>query len=266
VLCVDDAGCRAVLPGITRPVITYGKHGSQYNPTYSYESNTNERGNGFGLRVYKENQLLGDVFLSVPGEHNKSNALAAMIVALELNAKFADVAKAISHFKGVDRRFQMIGEHDGTLVVDDYAHHPTEVVAVLQAARQFIAERQENGTPLYKRVVAVFQPHQPGRLRDFWDDFIRAFSLADMALITDVYVARGAEIEGINSERFVQCIDHPDVHYIQGPAGTLAERIVDRINPGDLVITIGAGDITKVAPNLVSLLKLKQDRPGGRSK
>lgn len=259
VICVDDDGCRAIMPSIENKLVTYGRRTPQSPATYTYEGTK-----GFSMQVYKEGRLLGEVQLAVPGEHNKLNALAAIAVGLELKLDFAGIAAALSGFKGVDRRFQIIGEESGILIVDDYAHHPTEVVATLQAAKQFIKEQGEHGQSRYKRVVALFQPHQPGRLRDFWDDFCAAFKDADIALIADVYVARGAEIEGINSQRFVQSVSHPDVHYKGGPTGSLAASVVEHLKPGDLVMTIGAGDITRVGPDLLMLLK--QGRSGGSSK
>lgn len=244
VVCGDDPGCQAVMPGIDKRKVVYGKKGrGSYD--YSYEGLP-----GFGMRVYKGEQLLGTVELSVPGEHNKSNALAAIAVALELGLAFDSVAEAISRFTGVDRRFQIIGEANQIVVVDDYAHHPTEVVATLQAARQYIESRKH-----VKRVVAVFQPHQPGRLRDLWTEFCEAFPLADQVLVADVYVARGGGIDNINSDRFTKEIKHTNAHYLHGATETLTEKVASHLVPGDIVITIGAGDITNLGPALVEHLK-----------
>ncbi len=253
VICGDDEGCRAVMPAIDKRKVVYGKKGGgAYD--YSYESLP-----GFGMKVYKKDTLLGTVELSVPGEHNKSNALAAMAVAFEMGLEFDPVAEGISTFKGVDRRFQIIGEHNKIVVVDDYAHHPTEVIAVLQAARQYIEGKKD-----LKRTVAVFQPHQPGRLRDLWNEFCGAFPLADVLLVADVYVARGGGIENINSERFSKEVKHPGAIYIGGPTDDLTEKIAAHLAPGDLVITIGAGDITNVGPALVQ--HLKQGHSNGSTK
>jgi UDP-N-acetylmuramate--alanine ligase len=247
VLCGDDEGCRAVMSEIDKRKIVYGKYDANNTYDYSYEGLA-----GSGMRVYKKNALLGTVELSVPGEHNKSNALASMAVALELGLEFDKVAEAMSRFRGVDRRFQIIGEHNKITVVDDYAHHPTEVVATLQAARQYI-----HGKDL-QRIVVVFQPHQPGRLRDLWNEFVDAFTVADLLLVADVYVARGGGIENINSERFTKEVKHSNAFYLKGATAGLTDQVASHLKPGDLVITIGAGDITNLGPELVTHLKQGQ--------
>ncbi|HEY9677099.1 MAG TPA: UDP-N-acetylmuramate--L-alanine ligase [Drouetiella sp.] len=254
VICGDDEGCRAVMSSIDKRKIVYGRHENSNAYDYSYESLP-----GFGMRVYKKDMLLGTVELSVPGEHNKSNALAAMVVAFELGLPFDPVAESIATFGGVDRRFQIIGECDNIVVVDDYAHHPTEVVATLQAARQYITGKN------LKRVVAVFQPHQPGRLRDLWNEFVEAFTLADQVFIADVYVARGKSIENINSERFTKEVNHANASYLQGPTADLTDKVASHLVPGDLVITIGAGDITNMGSSLVKHL-VEQRQSHGSTK
>lgn len=253
VICADDPGCQSIMPSIEKRKITYGKIGR--GSDYSYESLA-----GSGMRVFKGDRMLGTIELSVPGEHNKYNALATICVAMEIGLNFDEAALALAVFHGVDRRFQIIGDHNNITVVDDYAHHPTEVVATLQAAHQYIAGSGRGK----QRIVAVFQPHQPGRLRDLWDEFCQAFGVADLLLVADVYVARGGDIENINSERFTKSVNHPNAHYLKGATGTLTEQIAKHLQPGDLVITIGAGDITKVGPQLVQ--HLKQGHCDGSSK
>jgi UDP-N-acetylmuramate--alanine ligase len=247
VICIDDLGCREILSSINRPVVTYGQSGSPHSPDYSFESLP-----GHGMRVYKGKQKLGDLTLAVPGEHNKQNSLAAIVVGLLLDLPFEKVAAAVSQFKGVDRRFQILGEENGILVVDDYAHHPTEVVATLQAARQFI---DSEGRSHKRRLVAMFQPHQPGRLRDLWSEFVAAFKLADVVILADIYVARGKAIEGVTSERFAQEVDHKKVHYIKGQVSELVKESLPLLQAGDLVLTIGAGDITNAGPQILQHLK-----------
>jgi UDP-N-acetylmuramate--alanine ligase len=212
------------------------------------------------MRVYKGSAVLGEATLSVPGEHNKLNALSAIAIGCELGLEFSGIARALNEFRGVDRRFQLIGEQQNITVVDDYAHHPTEVVATLQGARQYLEQlrTKDGGNGELKRVVALFQPHQPTRLRDLWDDFVKAFAGADCALIADVYVARGSQIEGINSKRLVQSIQHPDIHYIEGNADQMAEKVLPYLRSGDLLLTMGAGDVTKVGPRIVEMLKQGQ--------
>ena len=244
VLCIDDAGCRSIMDRLKTRVVTYGTKEKYPNADYSYEST---RG---GLRVFSKGKALGDITLAVPGEHNKMNALAAIAVAMESGLPFAKSAEALSSFGGVARRFQLIGIKSGITVVDDYGHHPTEVRATLQAARQYISKPENN----VQRVVAIFQPHQPGRLRDLWDDFTTAFDEADLVLLADVYIARGGQIEGINSERFAAACTNKNMKHLAGATAQLAAQARPHLRQGDLVLTIGAGDITRVGPELLKLL------------
>ncbi|HEY9680843.1 MAG TPA: UDP-N-acetylmuramate--L-alanine ligase [Oculatellaceae cyanobacterium] len=251
VICVDDAGCRSLVRNLEqngKTIITYGRRDSQFNPIYAYE--TDEDGK---IVAYKGDTKLGSIEMAVPGEHNKANAMAAIASCIELGLAFPVLAESLSQFKGVDRRFQRIGEVEGTIVIDDYAHHPTEVRAVLQAGRQFIKQLERNDQKK-RRLVAVFQPHQPGRLRDFWDDFCTSFKDADLALIADIYVARGGNIENIDSNRFVGCMDHPTARYLPGTVAELVPQVLKQLRPNDIVLTIGAGDITKLGPLLVAEL------------
>jgi len=257
VICSDDSGCNKLINRIKSKsgtanlarVVTYGLRKrpdqSGQQPDYSYVSLP-----GFSMKVYRHDQLLGELDLKVPGEHNKLNSLAAIATAIELGGSFAESKAAITQFRGVDRRFQLLGEEKGILVVDDYAHHPTEVVATLKAAREYIRVQREGKG----RVVCLFQPHQPARLRDLWNEFTQAFTDCDLALIADVYIARGGKIEGIDSEKFVQALNHPDKHYLPGSAAGLPKALHAYLKPGDLLLTVGAGDITNVGGELLSLL------------
>jgi UDP-N-acetylmuramate--alanine ligase len=246
VLCADDPGCRQVRPRLKGRVITYGRSSVSPDADYTYESLP-----GFRMRIFQSGKPLGELSLHVPGEHNKQNALAAAVVGFELGLTWAQVSGALESFSAVARRFQLLGQENDILIVDDYAHHPTEVAATLEGARTYQSgERKSKG-----RVVAIFQPHQPARLRDLWDDFCQSFVRADLVLLTDVYVARGAAIEGINSERFASAIKHGNVRYLPGKTGELPAKIVEHLQPGDLVLTIGAGDITKVGWEILRLLK-----------
>ena len=260
VICLDDPGCRSILRNLEaagKRIITYGRRGSQHKPLYSYESLT-----GTEMLVFKEGVQLGRVTLAVPGEHNKQNALGAIATGLQLELAFPVMAEALGNFKGVDRRFQILGEEAEVLVVDDYAHHPTEVKATLQAARQYI-DQVKKRTGLARRLVAVFQPHQPGRLRDFWEDFCTSLSESDLALIADVYIARGGPIENIDSRRFAGCVKHANAHYVPGTIAELSQSLLEYIRPHDLVLTIGAGDITKLGPELLIALKKSKTHGSG---
>ncbi len=260
IVCSDDAGCRTLLRELEGEtdkrnlrVITYGarrENGSDGAsiPDYSFRS-----AGPFIFEVFKHDKCLGSVRLGVPGEHNKYNALVAVIVGLEKGLDFPTIATSLSQFSGVNRRFQILGHVDETTVVDDYAHHPTEVVAVLGAAQDFVRERA-NG----KRVVALFQPHQPGRLQNHWHDFLAAFKDADLLLVSEIYVARGNKIEGVTSSRFVEEIDHPNVYHLEGPTSELAEKVLPFLRSNDLLLTIGAGDVTSVGPKVIELLSARQ--------
>lgn len=245
VLCVDDPGCRHLMPDIKKRMITYGER--SVSPKANFTMDDRE---GFKFTVYQDGKELGEVELSVPGKHNKLNALSVIAVARDLGIEFKGIKDSLKEFRGVARRFQLLGTESGVTVVDDYGHHPTEVVATLQAARQYV-ER----TSGLKRVVAVFQPHQPGRLRDLWSEFCQAFAGADVVLLADVYVARGGHIEGIDSARFSKELKHCSVTHVDGATLQLHEKILPHLCAGDLVLTIGAGDITDVGPRLLALLK-----------
>ena len=252
VLCSDDPGCRKLMPMLNRPIITYGEaeysldNGVEQTPDYLLKLVDDST-----FSVTHKGTELGRVQMRVPGKHNKLNALATLVVALECGTTFAEAAEALGKFTGVARRFDIVGSAHDVLVIDDYGHHPTEVRATLEAAQQYRKREKRDG-----RIVIVFQPHQPGRLRDLWDDFVEAFKESDLLLLTDVYVARGASIEGINSEKFSKVVKHERVHYLPGVSSDLAPQIKPHLKPGDMVLTVGAGDITNVAR---SLLKLLQD-------
>ncbi len=254
VLCLDDKGCQKILPDLKSRIVGYRlktKDTIDTNIQTFYEFEDISDANNTLMTVYKNGKLLGTVSLAVPGIHNQYNAIATIAVGLESGIDFETAAKSIGTFAGVDRRFQIIGHVKDVLIVDDYAHHPTEIVATLQAARQYIKQGKFAG----KRIVAVFQPHQPGRLRDFWSEFCDAFSDCDLLLIADVYIARGGAIPDINSERFCKEVKQKNCHHLPGPSQELAAKIKGFLQPHDLVITIGAGDITNVGPQLLRLLQ-----------
>jgi UDP-N-acetylmuramate--alanine ligase len=189
------------------------------------------------------NTVLGPVKLAVPGRHSVYNSLAAVAVGLELDVPFPTIARALGRFRGVDRRFQVKGRAQGAIVVDDYAHHPTEIQATLAAARE--------GFGL--RTIAVFQPHRYTRTKALLEDFGRAFFLADRIVVCDVYAAGEAPIPGIDGAAVAAALvrhGHPSVVH----ASTLAEagRLVrEMVRPGDLVLTLGAGNVWQVAEDLV---------------
>ena len=233
IACVDDSNVRAILPCLERRVITYG-FGGQADVSAS-----NPEFNGFGssCRVSYRGDDLGTLRLGIPGRHGVLNALAAVATAIELDMTFEKTAVALTGFHNADRRFQIKGEWDGVLVIDDYGHHPTEITATLSAAR--------HGSD--RRIVAVFQPHRYSRLRALEDEFAHAFNDADVLITLPVYAAGEEAIPGIDAEGLIERIKqagHQDVTY--APNFDAALRLLnDRTKDGDLVITLGAGDVWK---------------------
>jgi UDP-N-acetylmuramate--alanine ligase len=196
--------------------------------------------------VEYDGKALGDVALAVPGEHNVRNALAALAVGLGLGATIPQMAPGIAAFRGVERRFQLLGEAGGALVVDDYAHHPTEVRATLEAARAAAPER---------RLVVAFQPHLFSRTRDLAREFGEALASADLVYLLDVYPSRERPIAGVTSDLIASVmttLGRPPAW--QGPRAALAEAMVGQVRPGDIVITMGAGDVTRCGPELLASL------------
>jgi UDP-N-acetylmuramate--alanine ligase len=183
----------------------------------------------------------------MPGIHNVLNALAVIAVADELEVPDDVTRKALAEFGGVQRRFTIIGRTaDDVIVVDDYGHHPAEVQATLEAAQRAYG----------RRLVVAFQPHRYTRTQFCFEELTRAFNRADVLLLTDVYAAGEAPIEGATSDALAQAIrahGHRDVTWV-GPRANVAEAIAARIEPGDVVLTLGAGDITRSGPELLALL------------
>lgn len=252
IVCVDDLGCRSLLEilpkNLTARIITYSTKGNDFRSDYSFEPLA-----AFGFKVYKDESLLGTSGLNVPGVHNKSNAIASIITALELGIDFETINQSLKQFKGVDRRFQILGKESDVTVIDDYAHHPTEVVATLEAAKDFVSDSRQ-------RVVILFQPHQPGRMKNHWNEFLKAFDNADLVLITDIYIARGSAIEGVTSKKFVSELKHKNSHYIGCEVKELAKKVMPFLQSNDILMTVGAGSVTTVGPQILELL-----RENGRS-
>jgi UDP-N-acetylmuramate--alanine ligase len=243
VICLDDPNVQLIIPKIKRRRVTYGL--TSQADVSAQDIRFNE---SFGSKfvVSKGNEVLGEISLPVPGKHNVYNALGATAVALELEIPFESIAAAFATFRNANRRFQFKGEAGGIMVVDDYGHHPTEIVATLSAAKN-------SGS---RRTVVVFQPHRFSRTQELMDDFVVAFNNADVLFITDIYAASEQPIEGVTAEVLTENLKrfgHKNVSYI-GSLETAAEKISNVLAPGDLVITLGAGSITKLSDELVTIL------------
>jgi UDP-N-acetylmuramate--alanine ligase len=204
------------------------------------------RGGGVRFAVRERGERVATLHLHVPGLHNVRNALAAAVVGRHLGASWAQIAEGIASFRGVDRRFEVVGEAGGVLFVDDYAHHPTEVQATLQAARAAYPDR---------RLVLAFQPHLYSRTRDFAKEFGLALAEADVLFLTDIYAAREQPIPGVTGELIARPARGAggDVRYVPS-RDQLVGRIAEELKPGDLCITMGAGNLDQAARELISTL------------
>jgi UDP-N-acetylmuramate--alanine ligase len=235
VVCADDE-IAARLARSVPEARTYGWHEDADYRLVSYEGSRS----GSRFEVHRDSEVLGTIELPVPGRHNALNAAGAAAVAVELGAPFDAVAQALRGFGGVARRFQFRGEIDGVTLVDDYAHLPTEVAAALGAARE--------GD--WGRVVAVFQPHRYTRTARLWRDFADAFVDADALVLTDVYAAGEAPQPGVSGRLVLQAVldAHPStaVTYLPRRSDVVAHAL-RMARPGDLVLMLGAGDLTTVA-------------------
>jgi UDP-N-acetylmuramate--alanine ligase len=227
-------------------MITYG---IRSNATYTAK-NIELGDRRVRFAVEREGAELGTIELSVPGIHNVYNALAALIVGLEAGLSFQQIAASLAKFRGAKRRFQVIGEYDDILVIDDYAHHPTEIEATITAAKS-----------TGKRIIAVFQPQRYTRTYFLLEQFSRAFGEADEVILTDIFSPVGEKrIEGVSSGRLAELIaknSNPNVRYIPDKDEVL-NYLTEHIKPGDLVLTMGAGDIYKTAHALGRLLQSRQ--------
>jgi UDP-N-acetylmuramate--alanine ligase len=202
-------------------------------------------GTRFGVRWRDE--MLGTARLRMPGHHNVLNALATLAVAMELDVPFARAADALESFLGIERRFEDKGESGGIRVVDDYGHHPAEVRATLAAAREVHGGR----------LVVAFQPHRYTRTQDRWKDFTRAFNDADVLILTEIYAAGESKIPGVEAAELAEALrahGHREVHFV-ADLDDVVERLAELAQPGDLVVTLGAGSISSLGARLLERLR-----------
>lgn len=243
VLCLDEVEIASIIPEVERSLVTYGVS-SQADILATgivFEGLSSE------FTVWVKGKELGRISLKAPGVHNVKNALAAVAVGLQVGLEFDTIKRSLEKFSGVHRRFEVKGDVGGVTVVDEYAHHPTEVSASLEGAR----------AGWNRRIIAVFQPHLFSRTRDFFRDFGRSFLNSDVLVVTDIYPAREEPIPGISGRLIADAareLGHPDVIYTPDK-GEIAAHLYTILQPGDLVITYGAGDIYKVGEELLELLR-----------
>ncbi len=243
VICLDEPSCQEILPSLERRILTYGL--TPQAEVRSAAMEYHELHSGY-TAIWRD-QVLGPVSLLLPGVHNVKNSLAALAVGLELDIPFEKIRKALGQFTGVHRRFEIKTDKQGILIIDDYAHHPTEIKATLRAARQ----------GFNRRIVTVFQPHLYSRTRDFCADFGRSFFDADILIVTDIYPAREEPIPGVTGELVADAarsLGHRQVVYIP-EKDNVTEYLKSIIRKGDMVITMGAGDIWKVGEALMEKMK-----------
>ena len=247
VVCLDDGPIQDILPRVERRVVTYGL--SPQAQVSARDVRLKPSGSTYVLLA--NGQTLGEIDVAVPGAHNVLNSLAAVAVGLELAVPFESIRQGLAAFTGVDRRFQIRGEVGGVLVVDDYGHHPTEIRATLETLR---------GRAGSRRTVVLFQPHRYTRTQHLWDDFCRAFHLADLVLLVDIYPAGEEPVAGITSQALAEAITrrgHRQVLYV-GDLKAATERLAQEVKEGDVVLTLGAGSVWTAGDEL-----LKRRATGG---
>jgi len=247
VLCVDEPALLDIMPQLSKKkIITYG-----LNPQADVQAvDIRHKENLTTYTLLQNNKELGQITLQVPGKHNVQNSLAALAVGLELGVSFGKIRSGIEKFSGVYRRWEKKGEAGGITVYDDYAHHPTECKATLSGVK----------SGWRRRVVCVFQPHLYSRTRDFYEDFGKSFLLSDVLVVTDVYPAREEPIQGVTGELIVNAakqFGHKDANYIPDKKNVSA-YLSSIVQPGDIIITMGAGDIWKYGEEFLIQLESKK--------
>ncbi len=253
VLCADNRLLRSIFPEINKKYFTYGieQRADYYALNIAIEKDSSV------FDAYSKGKFIGKFNLSVPGIHNVSNALAAITLAVESGIKTAYIQKALKNFHGVERRFQIKKEDDRLIVVDDYAHHPVEITATLKAAKNW-----------NRHIVAVFQPHRYSRMKNLMEDFVSSLKIADAVMITDVYSAGESEIEGASSfalSEKMRCAGYKNVYYVPDKKD-ITSNLKTILKGGEMVIFLGAGDITKSCDEFLYNSKDKSGKVKVKSK
>ena len=246
VICLDEPALLDIMPNLSKKkIITYG-----LNPQADVQAvDIRHKDNTTTFMLIRGNKELGIITLQVPGKHNVQNSLGAIAVGLELGVPFEKIKSGIEKFAGVYRRWEKKGEVNGIAVYDDYAHHPTECRATLSGVK----------SGWRRRVVCVFQPHLYSRTRDFYEDFGKSFLLSDVLIVTDIYPAREEPIQGITGELIVNAakqFGHKDVHYVPDKK-QIPAFLRSVVKNGDIVITMGAGDIWKYGEEFLKQYSMK---------
>jgi len=241
VVCLDDPRVQEIIPRISRRLCTYG-----FNPQADLRATKVQiKGMNSSFTVVAGGQTLGEISIGLPGRHYVQNALAAIAVGFEIGLDFAMIQRNLKQFAGVQRRLQILGEFQGVTVIDDYGHHPTEIIATLKALRQAFPDR---------KLVVAFQPHRFSRTKYLFNDFLVAFNEADELLVTEIYAAGEAPIAEITAENLAEEIKfhgHKNVQYYADQE-TMITYLRDNLQGDQVLVTLGAGDINKVAYNLLA--------------
>ncbi|MBD3867857.1 MAG: UDP-N-acetylmuramate--L-alanine ligase [Acidobacteria bacterium] len=247
VVCLDDPNVRSILPRVDRKVITYGL--SSEADISAVDVSIDQFESSYTVSAFGEQ--VGRITVALPGRHSVYNSLAAVAVAMELEIPFQTIARALKSFRGVERRFQLRGRYNDALVVDDYGHHPTEIEAVLNGVREGFGAR----------TIVVFQPHRFSRTQALLEEFGGAFHLADIVFVTDIYPAGEEPVSGVDGSLVQDALvrhGHPDVRYVKDH-GAIIRQLRELLQPGDVMITLGAGDVWKIGDSLAKSGK-KQGR------
>lgn len=243
IICKENEHTREIIPQISRRVITYGlSHDSDM-----YARNIRHEGSGSVFEAIFRGESLGIFTVPVPGVHNVLNSLAAIVTAIEIQLPAEKIRAALAGFGGISRRFEFRGEARGIKVFDDYGHHPVEIRAVMKAARDCFHDR---------RLVVIFQPHRYTRTRDHMDDFALSFGPTDKLYVTDIYAASETPIEGITADALVAKMKGAGLMHAEhiSDRGELLEKIISELKPGDVVMTLGAGDVYKMGEEILKAL------------
>jgi UDP-N-acetylmuramate--alanine ligase len=247
ILCGDDPNLEEIIRSLKKRTMTYG-----VGPGVDLQARDIVfEGMGMSYQAWWHGSELGDVRLRFPGIHYVRNSLAAMAVGLELEVPFADIRKGLSAYQGVGRRFEILGEAEGITVVDDYAHHPTEIRATLKAARGCWPER---------RLVVLFEPHRYSRTQALMEEFATAFEDADELWLTEIYPASETPVVGVSGERLARTIVDrrtDPIHFV-GSCQDLPAAVLPYLDAGDIVLTLGAGSIGNIGPSILNLLEAKE--------
>ena len=231
----DDAGVQRVLERFRAVGVRVVTYGAAPGNDWQFDGTT--------VTGPEEREI--ELDLSVPGIHNRANATAALVVMHEMGIELAEAAEALGTYRGIGRRFDLKGEADGIIVIDDYAHHPQEIAATIAAARERYPGR---------RIVAAFQPHTYSRTRALLDPFAQALGAADCAVVLDVYPARETDSLGVSSDDIIRRMN-PETTIAGGTPAQAVNRLAREARDGDVILTLGAGDVTLVGPKLLALLK-----------